>query len=176
MSEKHSWESLAWGYPAFHPYTPNQVRHRKRTTSAQLRILEGVFKRDTKPDVALREELATQLDMTARGVQVWFQNRRAKQKTRAAEAAAVRGAMAASPHETNSNVHPTSPPSNHSAGQLEPDTASHGRLSTELTNSNVHPPSPPSNHSAGQLEPDTASHGRLSTELTNSNVHPTNPP
>jgi hypothetical protein len=72
-------------YRAFYPYTPNEVKHRKRTTSAQLKVLEGIFKRDTKPNAALRTELASQLNMTARGVQVWFQNRRAKEKTKAAK-------------------------------------------------------------------------------------------
>ncbi|KAJ6625481.1 hypothetical protein B0H10DRAFT_2001517 [Mycena sp. CBHHK59/15] len=56
-------------YRAFYPYTPNEVKHRKRTTSAQLKVLEGIFKRDTKPNAALRTELAIQLSMTARGVQ-----------------------------------------------------------------------------------------------------------
>ncbi|KAJ7188086.1 hypothetical protein C8R46DRAFT_1053602, partial [Mycena filopes] len=74
-------------YRAFYPYTPNEVKHRKRTTSAQLKVLEGVFKRDTKPNAALRTELAATLGMTARGVQVWFQNRRAKEKTKAAKGA-----------------------------------------------------------------------------------------
>ncbi|KIY49083.1 hypothetical protein FISHEDRAFT_42063 [Fistulina hepatica ATCC 64428] len=59
----------------FYPYAPNEVKHRRRTTSAQLKILEGVFKTDTKPNAALRNKLAVELDMTSRGVQVWFQNR-----------------------------------------------------------------------------------------------------
>ncbi|KAK7005643.1 hypothetical protein R3P38DRAFT_3214590 [Favolaschia claudopus] len=74
-------------YRAFYPYTPNEVKHRKRTTSAQLKVLENIFKRDTKPNAALRTELASQLSMTARGVQVWFQNRRAKEKTKAVKTA-----------------------------------------------------------------------------------------
>ncbi len=57
-------------FRAFYPYTPNEVKHRKRTTSDQLKILEGIFKRDTKPNAALRNELAARLDMTPRGVQV----------------------------------------------------------------------------------------------------------
>lgn len=77
-------------FRAFYPYTPNEVKHRKRTTSAQLKILEGVFKRDTKPNAALRNELAAQLDMTARGVQVWFQNRRAKEKNKAGKSTAAK--------------------------------------------------------------------------------------
>ncbi|KIM40240.1 hypothetical protein M413DRAFT_413744 [Hebeloma cylindrosporum] len=67
-------------FRAFYPYTPNEVKHRKRTTSAQLKVLEAIFKKDTKPNANLRNELAQELDMTARGVQVWFQNRRAKEK------------------------------------------------------------------------------------------------
>ncbi|KAJ7797128.1 hypothetical protein B0H13DRAFT_2507486 [Mycena leptocephala] len=69
-------------YHDFYPHTPNKVIHRTRTTS-QLKVLEGIFKRDTKPNAALRAEIAAQLNMTARGVQVWYQNRRAKEKTKA---------------------------------------------------------------------------------------------
>jgi len=57
-------------FRAFYPYTPNEVKHRKRTTSAQLKVLEAIFKKDTKPNANLRNELAQELDMTARGVQV----------------------------------------------------------------------------------------------------------
>ncbi|KAH9485044.1 Homeobox protein HD-10 [Psilocybe cubensis] len=74
-------------FRAFYPYTPNEVKHRKRTTSAQLKVLESVFKNDTKPNAALRSELALQLDMTPRGVQVWFQNRRAKEKVKGGKGA-----------------------------------------------------------------------------------------
>ncbi|KAH0588970.1 Homeobox protein HD-10 [Termitomyces sp. J132] len=74
-------------FRAFYPYTPNEVKHRKRTTTTQLRTLEAIFKRDTKPNGPLRVELAAQLGMTARGVQVWFQNRRAKEKLKASKAA-----------------------------------------------------------------------------------------
>ena len=65
-------DPAAVDFRAFYPYTPNEVKHRKRTTSAQLKVLETVFKRDTKPNASLRTELAAQLDMTARGVQVRF--------------------------------------------------------------------------------------------------------
>lgn len=82
-------DPTAVDFRAFYPYTPNEVKHRKRTTSAQLKILEGIFKRDTKPNAVLRNELAAQLDMTARGVQVWFQNRRAKEKNKANKNAAT---------------------------------------------------------------------------------------
>ncbi|KAF7361769.1 hypothetical protein MVEN_00521100 [Mycena venus] len=87
-------------YRAFYPYTPNEVKHRKRTTSAQLKVLEGIFKRDTKPNAALRTELASQLNMTARGVQVWFQNRRAKEKTKAAKGALKKDTDSPSPRSS----------------------------------------------------------------------------
>ncbi|KAG7098719.1 hypothetical protein E1B28_000632 [Marasmius oreades] len=88
ISTSSNMDPAAVDFRAFYPYTPNEVKHRKRTTSAQLKILEGIFKHDTKPNAALRNELAVQLDMTARGVQVWFQNRRAKEKTKASKVAA----------------------------------------------------------------------------------------
>lgn len=56
------------------------VKHRRRTTPEQLRILEAEFDRNNKPDNSKREELAAMLGMTKRNVQVWFQNRRAKMK------------------------------------------------------------------------------------------------
>jgi len=55
---------------AFYPYTPNEVKHRRRTTSAQLKVLEAVFRVDTKPNATLRNDLAAQLGMTSRGTQV----------------------------------------------------------------------------------------------------------
>ena len=66
----HSIDSAAVDFRAFYPYTPNEVKHRKRTTSAQLKVLETIFKKDTKPNANLRNELASELDMSARGVQV----------------------------------------------------------------------------------------------------------
>ncbi|KAH9809372.1 Homeodomain-like protein, partial [Melampsora americana] len=57
-----------------------RIKHRRRTTPAQLNVLEAQFESNSKPDVVLRKQLAEQLDMTPREVQVWFQNRRAKTK------------------------------------------------------------------------------------------------
>ncbi|TYJ51403.1 hypothetical protein B9479_008025 [Cryptococcus floricola] len=56
------------------------VKHRRRTTPDQLKVLEFWFEINPKPDNQLREQLAAQLGMTKRNVQVWFQNRRAKVK------------------------------------------------------------------------------------------------
>lgn len=58
-----------------HPLTHQQVKHRRRTTPEQLRVLEHYFAMNPRPDNALREYLASELGITKRNVQVWFQNR-----------------------------------------------------------------------------------------------------
>lgn len=61
-------------------YNPFIVRHRKKTTKSQLQILENTFGTNIRPDARMRRMLAEQLGMTPRSIQVWFQNRRAKEK------------------------------------------------------------------------------------------------
>ncbi|KAL1748871.1 hypothetical protein HDZ31DRAFT_28952 [Schizophyllum fasciatum] len=94
-------------YRTFYPYQPNEVKHRRRTTHAQLKVLEGIFKTETKPNAVLRNRLAAQLEMTARGVQVWFQNRRAKEKLKASKASKAKAEQAAAPDKPDA----ASPPS-----------------------------------------------------------------
>ncbi|KAI9288983.1 homeobox domain-containing protein, partial [Umbelopsis sp. AD052] len=53
---------------------------RRRTSRAQFKVLERTFMENPKPSAAVRRILAQKLNMTPRGVQVWFQNRRAKAK------------------------------------------------------------------------------------------------
>ncbi|CAO3599240.1 unnamed protein product [Absidia cylindrospora] len=70
-------------YPGdFRPtfYNPFEIKHRRRTSRAQLKILEKSFLENTKPNASVRRYLAQELEMTPRGVQIWFQNRRAKAK------------------------------------------------------------------------------------------------
>ncbi|KAF1802026.1 homeobox domain-containing protein, partial [Mucor lusitanicus] len=55
-------------------------KHRRRTSRAQFKVLEKTFLENPKPNAAVRRWLAQKLVMTPRGVQVWFQNRRAKEK------------------------------------------------------------------------------------------------
>ncbi|KAH6914325.1 hypothetical protein BKA70DRAFT_662667 [Coprinopsis sp. MPI-PUGE-AT-0042] len=125
-------------FRAFYPYTPNEVKHRKRTTSAQLKVLETVFKTDTKPNATKRNDLAQQLDMTARGVQVWFQNRRAKEKTRSAKiaGAAASSGKDASPSPSSSRSSSSGLPQD--AQNLEDGSA--GNDSAEHRHSKPHPP------------------------------------
>jgi hypothetical protein len=78
--------SADWKQSSFFSYRPNEVKHRKRTTRQQLKVLEETFRTTQKPDGNVRKALAVQLNMTPRNVQVWFQNRRAKDKTLAKRA------------------------------------------------------------------------------------------
>jgi len=57
-----------------------QPKKRQRTSPEQLEILERVYEQERLPGLDLRKELAQKLKMTPRRVQVWFQNKRAKEK------------------------------------------------------------------------------------------------
>jgi len=58
----------------------NQPKKRQRTSPSQLEVLEKVYQQEKLPSSDLRKELAVKLKMTPRRVQVWFQNKRAKEK------------------------------------------------------------------------------------------------
>ncbi|KAI8989586.1 homeobox domain-containing protein, partial [Pilobolus umbonatus] len=61
-------------------YDPFEIKHRRRTSRKQFKVLEKAFSDNPKPSGRIRQKLAYHLAMTPRGVQVWFQNRRAKAK------------------------------------------------------------------------------------------------
>ncbi|KAF7354912.1 Protein kinase domain-containing protein [Mycena sanguinolenta] len=86
-----------------------EIKPRKRPTSDQLKVLESVFERDTKPSAALRKELASQLSMTARSVQ----NRRARVRPKAAKVAKAASKDSDSPSSRSSED-----PDESSAGEL----------------------------------------------------------
>ena len=55
-------------------------KKRTRTSTEQLRILQKAFQTDPMPNSTARMALSKKLGMSSRAVQVWFQNRRAKEK------------------------------------------------------------------------------------------------
>lgn len=66
-------------FPGGFPDQHNKKK-RQRTSPDQLAILEQIFQTDKMPSQQTRVQLADQLGMSSRRVQIWFQNKRAKVK------------------------------------------------------------------------------------------------
>jgi len=66
-------------FPGGFPDHGNKKK-RQRTNPDQLAILETIFQTDKMPSQQTRIQLADQLGMSSRRVQIWFQNKRAKVK------------------------------------------------------------------------------------------------
>lgn len=55
---------------------PNVKPKRKRANAMQVEVLKKTFQQSPFPSTDVRRKLAKQLGMTARSVQIWFQNQR----------------------------------------------------------------------------------------------------
>lgn len=55
-------------------------RERTSFTNSHLKLLEDCFAETKHPDTNCREKLARQLGLPPKTVQIWFQNRRAKER------------------------------------------------------------------------------------------------
>lgn len=61
-------------------YNPFEIKRRRRTSREQARLLRKAYMNNSKPNGRERDKLAKILEMPPRAVQVWFQNKRAKEK------------------------------------------------------------------------------------------------
>lgn len=61
-------------------YDDNNKRPRTTISAKQLDVLKQAYNNSSKPPRHVREQLAAETNLDMRVVQVWFQNRRAKEK------------------------------------------------------------------------------------------------
>lgn len=55
-------------------------KSRTSITPKQLEILQSTYDKDPRPSRLVRDELGSQTGLSAKVIQVWFQNRRSKEK------------------------------------------------------------------------------------------------
>ncbi|XP_062074688.1 homeobox-leucine zipper protein ATHB-12-like [Humulus lupulus] len=59
--------------------------NKKRFSDEQLKSLEGMFQSDSRPESRAKQKLAGELGLQPRQVAIWFQNRRARSRTKQIE-------------------------------------------------------------------------------------------
>lgn len=86
-------------------------KKRQRTSPDQLAILEQIFQTDKMPNQQTRVQLADQLGMSSRRVQIWFQNKRAKVKRSVSKPDGECSSPSGSLGQSSSSISPPSSPS-----------------------------------------------------------------
>jgi len=121
-------------------------KKRQRTSPDQLAILEQIFQTDKMPSQQTRVQLADQLGMSSRRVQIWFQNKRAKVKRGLGKSSDGIQQTPSSPMEESPSLSSSSCLSEPSS-PVVPDSSFHGSSSSSLSSSQptlslATPPSP----------------------------------
>ncbi|THH14241.1 hypothetical protein EW146_g6066 [Bondarzewia mesenterica] len=83
---------------------PTIKKKRKRADAHQLKVLNDVYARTAFPSTEERAELARKLDMSARSVQIWFQNKRQSMRQGGRQSGSSTTAT------SSSQTHPTQTP------------------------------------------------------------------
>ncbi|KAL3817865.1 hypothetical protein ACJIZ3_003770 [Penstemon smallii] len=61
------------------------INNRKRFSDDQIKSLETTFSNESRPELRLKQHLANKLGLQPRQVAIWFQNKRARSKSRQIE-------------------------------------------------------------------------------------------
>ncbi|CDO72530.1 hypothetical protein BN946_scf184983.g13 [Trametes cinnabarina] len=91
------------------PYIPEPQpepvkKKRKRADAEQLKVLNETYNRTAFPSTEERVELAKKLGMSARSVQIWFQNKRQAMRQSSRQAAASASPTTSQPYSTPSHT------------------------------------------------------------------------
>lgn len=96
------------GVRVSHIPVSNNPAPRKKLSEHQLRVLEKVFNETPKPCLKTRTELERDLDLPKKNIQIWFQNRRAKEKQNIKKREGELANAAANSSASNSANNPSS--------------------------------------------------------------------
>lgn len=68
-----------------HPTTSSLRKNKNRFTDQQIKSLEIMFESDSRPESQTKQQLAVELGLQPRQVGIWFQNKRARSRSKQIE-------------------------------------------------------------------------------------------